>query len=212
MQVINTRNSCVQWALYEAREYEVVLIYTQYSGLVLLSGQTFTLSLLATSTLEVVPFCTYTLVPVILPFFKNMSWKLCSMVSSTACVSVWTWTMPNQQYFNLIFIWGTEKSCRGQVRGGGQEGDSYVALVKKSIVDKVWDVALLWCNSQFFVIKFWALFHTFFLQQQNVMVEGGIDWSAGTNSLSTIPSMSKKMMNLLFMCLISFFGLWLFHW
>jgi hypothetical protein len=40
------------------------------TGTVLPSGQKLTLGLLATITLEIVPFCAYALIPVLLPFFK----------------------------------------------------------------------------------------------------------------------------------------------
>jgi len=68
--------------------------------------------------------------------------------------------------------------------------------------------------------KLGAMFSHFFTQSlQYIVVEPGIhSWSVGTNSLCTIPLMSKTVMivllRLLFTCL-SFFGLGdvgLFHW
>jgi hypothetical protein len=53
--------------------------HPQFLGLVLPSGQKKTIELLATIALEVVPFCAYAPVPVLLPFL-NASWKFCDGV------------------------------------------------------------------------------------------------------------------------------------
>jgi hypothetical protein len=62
-------------------------IHPKFPGLVLPSGQKLALGLLATITLEVVPFRSYVPFPALLSFL-NASWKKCSVrVFSTACDS-----------------------------------------------------------------------------------------------------------------------------
>jgi hypothetical protein len=65
------------------------------------------LGLLATIVLEVVPFRTYALFPVLLPFL-NASWKLCSvMVFNTACDSALISSAVSKCWpFSFIFNWG----------------------------------------------------------------------------------------------------------
>jgi hypothetical protein len=75
------------------------------------SGQKLTLGLLATLTLEAVPFHAYVLFPALLPFFLNASYKSCSVrVFSTACDSASITSFVSKwRPFSFIFTQGNRK-------------------------------------------------------------------------------------------------------
>jgi hypothetical protein len=90
-------------------------------GLVLPSGQKLTLGLLATNTLNVVPFSTYALFPALLPIL-NASWWTCSVrVFSTACNSASITSIvskcPNLQLVKRGKVAGGQVSQVGWVGG-----------------------------------------------------------------------------------------------
>jgi hypothetical protein len=166
-----------------------------------------TLGLLATIALEVDPTHAYAPFPALLPSL-NASWKSCSVrVFSIACDSASVTSLVSKwRPFSLIFSWGS---------GDWVGEDSHVLFWANIplMKNEVWDGALSWCNSQFFRLQIsgrsictFSRSHRKTSQQYAQLTV----WPASTNSLWTIPLMSKKMMSMrftLFSTCLTFFGL-----
>jgi hypothetical protein len=158
-------------------------------------------------------------VPSISAVFLNASWKSCSVSvqhclqfcpDHLSCVKVVA--------FQFYLLSGKQKSCLGprklnRVSGARQ---SHCSGIQFSGEKEVWDNALSWCSSQFFYHKFPGqnLCICSYSHHKSHSNMSNWLWPARTNSLWTVPLISKKIMCMLFTCLAIFglseFGL--FHW
>jgi hypothetical protein len=156
------------------------------------------LGLLATITLEAVPFRTYAPFPALLPFFKCfLQVMFCEGVQHRLWFCLYHLSCQNGGLSVLYSFWGTEKS---RVCGVQQS----CCFLSNSLVKKVvWDGALSWSNSQFFCHQSWGRSLCTFSRSHHKTSQYYAEltvWPTRTNFLWTIPLKSKKIRACSWLC------------